>query len=278
MGNCIFCGEKAGFLKSKHKECVEKYNDGKRNIIRAIVESITTTSNFEQLEILINQIAKSNFIKLDDITNLYTCGFDNTIEQFLEDGILSIEEEEKISKFKEYFSRFDQMVFDKNGSLQRVVKASVLRDILNGVIPKNKMKINGNIPFIFQKEETLIWLFQEIDYYESSTRTEFHGRSQGISVKIAKGVYYRTGTFKGHPVKIEEMKHLSNGLVALTNKHIYFSSSSKNFKIPYSKIVTIDPYENGIGLQKDGVSSKPIILKGIDGWFAFNLISNLNQI
>jgi len=30
-------------------------------------------------------------------------------------------------------------------------------------------------------------------------------------------------------------------------------------------------------LQKDGANGKPQVLKGLDGWFAYNLISNLNQ-
>ena len=47
--------------------------------------------------------------------------------------------------------------------------------------------------------------------------------------------------------------------------------------MPYNKLITIDPYEDGIGLQKDGSTAKPIILKGIDGWFTYNVISNLSQ-
>lgn len=278
MGKCTYCGEKAGFLKSKHKECVEKYNNGKLKIISEIRDSIIQTLDFEQLESSINKTAELHFIKPHEIANLYTEGFDNTVEKFLDDGVLSAEEEEKIAEFKLHFSRFDQSVFDKNGSLQKVVKSTILRDVVNGVEPKNKMEIQGNLPFMFQKGENLIWAFQNVDYYEQRTRTEYHGRSHGVSMRIAKGVYYRTGTFKGHPVKVEEMKLLSKGLVALTNKHIYFASSSKNFKIPYNKLVTIEPYEDGVGFQKDGVSSKPQVFRGVDGWFVYNLVSNLNQI
>lgn len=40
--------------------------------------------------------------------------------------------------------------------------------------------------------------------------TIYQGKTQGVSVRIAKGLYYRTGSFKGNPVKIEEMKYISN--------------------------------------------------------------------
>jgi hypothetical protein len=37
-------------------------------------------------------------------------------------------------------------------------------------------------------------------------------------------------------------------------------------------------YSDGIGLQKDGVSAKPQIFKGLDKWFTYNVISNLKNL
>jgi hypothetical protein len=33
MGNCLHCGEPAGLLRKKHKECVAKFEDGKNKIV-----------------------------------------------------------------------------------------------------------------------------------------------------------------------------------------------------------------------------------------------------
>lgn len=276
MGNCIYCGQKAGFLKSKHKDCESNYFDSKNKIIENICTAITKNSDFDNLENEIKEIAQKNFVKPDEIIDSYTKGFDKAVDSFLDDGILTTEEEDKISKFKTHYN-FEQNVIDKNGSLQKVVKAAILREILDGQIPETKLNIQGNLPFLLPKNENVIWIFQNVDFYEQRTRTVYQGKTQGVSVRIAKGLYYRTGSFKGNPVKIEEMKYISRGLVALTNKQIYFASSAKNFKVPYNKIVTIDPYEDGVGLQKDGANTKPQVFKGLDGWFTYNLISNLNQ-
>lgn len=276
MGNCIYCGQKSGFLKSKHKDCESNYLDSKNKIIENICAAITKDSDFDNLENEIKEISQKNFVKPDEIIDLYTKGFDKAVDSFLDDGILTTDEEDKISKFKTHYN-FEQNVIDKNGSLQKVVKATILREILDGQIPETKLDIQGNLPFLLQKNENVIWIFQNVDFYEQRTRTVYQGKTQGVSVRIAKGLYYRTGSFKGNPVKIEEMKYISRGLVALTNKQIFFASSAKNFKVPYNKIVTIDPYEDGVGLQKDGTNTKPQVFKGLDGWFTYNLISNLNQ-
>lgn len=276
MGNCIYCGQKAGFLKSKHKDCESNYFDSKNKIIENISTAIIKESDFDNLKNEITEIAKKNYIKPDEIIDLYIKGFDQAVDSFLDDGILTAEEEERVSKFKTHYN-FEQNTIDKNGSLQKVVKAAILREILDGQIPETKLNIQGNLPFLLQKNENIIWIFTNVDFYEQRTRTVYQGKAQGVSVRIAKGLYYRTGSFKGNPVKIEEMKYISKGLVALTNKQIYFASSAKNFKVPYNKIVTIDPYEDGVGLQKDGANTKPQVFKGLDGWFTYNLISNLNQ-
>jgi hypothetical protein len=149
---------------------------------------------------------------------------------------------------------------------------------MNGQLPAQRLKIQGQLPFLLQKGEEIIWAFQNVEYYEQVTRTVYSGVSHGASFRIAKGVYYRTGTFKGVPVKTQEMKPSGNGIFAISDKHIFFYSANKNFKTPIKKLVTITPFEDGIGFQKDGVSSKPQAMKGIDGWFSYNLICNLAQI
>ena len=73
-----------------------------------------------------------------------------------------------------------------------------------------------------------------------STRTHYQGGYSGVSVKVAKGVYYRTGGFKGHPVKTSEMILKDGGILGITNKHIYFSGT-KSFFSNAEKMRKMDP-------------------------------------
>jgi hypothetical protein len=127
------------------------------------------------------------------------------------------------------------------------------------------------------KDENLVWFFRNITIYEQKTKKEYVGRSQGLNIRICKGVYYRTGSFKGNPIETTYMHKMGIGNVCLTDKHIYISSPEKSFKIPYGKILNVDTYSNGIGLQKDSLNSKPIFLEGINSWFCYNVISNIKE-
>jgi hypothetical protein len=277
MGKCIYCGNPAGFFRKKHNECVQKYLSGQKEIKSATLETIMNNGDFELLKQMVHQIANENYIEEGTINRMLASGFNLAVNNFLEDGILSEEEEEKAGQFQ-YFFKLPQEIINKNGALEKVNKAAILRELVNGKLPESRIIIDGNLPFNFQKGEKLIWLFQNVEFHEQRIKTSFRGVSRGVSVKIMKGVYYRTGLFQGNPVRTAEMTFMGVGLMALTNKNIYFASSSKSLKIPYNKIITFEPYEDGLGLQKDGVSAKPQIFKNIDGWFAYNVVQNISKV
>ena len=275
MGKCKYCGESAGFLSKKHKECELKYISAKEQLIQEIEQSIVSGKDLQFLSNKIETVSHSSFIKGEERNTLLALGFEKAVEKFLEDGVLSPEEEDYASEFIGHFS-LSQEDLSINDSFNRVVKGSILREVMNGNIPEGKVQIDGALTFNLQKSEIIVWLFNDVDFFEQTTRTEFRGGSQGVSIKVAKGVYYRTGAFRGHPVKTEEMVYKGSGPMLITNKHIYFGGP-KAFRTRFDKIVSFNPYEDGIGIQKDGVTAKPQVFKNLDGWFCYNLLSNLSQ-
>ena len=99
-----------------------------------------------------------------------------------------------------------------------------------------------------------------------------------MSIRIARGVYYRTGGFRDHPVETTVNEHKPTGVLALTTKHVYFANPEKSFRIPCAKIVAFTPYSNGIGLQRDAQSAKPQTFVLGDGWLVYNLAVNLSSL
>jgi len=276
MGNCIYCGKPAGFLRKKHKECENKFNEGKKEIINTIhLKAID--GHIDDLNNYVEMLCKNNFINNEQKNNFIRIGWEDAVETAFDDGILTEKEEENLSNILETLSLTQDDV-DKNGYYTKLVKGSVLREVLNGNIPNSIANDKNSLPFNFQKSEQVIWLFSNVDYYEQKTKRQYTGGSQGVSVRIAKGLYYRVGAFKGESINVTETVHSDTGLMAITNKHIYFSGSQKSFRVNFNKIVSFQPYEDGIGLQKDGVTAKPQIFKTGDGWFTYNLVSNISQL
>jgi len=283
LGNCKFCGKPAGFFRSKHAECEEQnqqrervIQSGRQQIAVEVLRAIKGAENFDGLEKTIAEIEQSSFVPSADRKDLLIKGWENAIEQFLEDGILDTTEEKRLVEFKERFA-LSQSELDRNGALTKTAKAAVLRDVLNGVVPQ-RMSVDGSLPINFQKGEQIVWAFSGSKYLEDKTRRQFVGGSQGASVRVMKGVYYRVGAFKGQSVEHTERVHIDTGWVVVTNKNIYFAGPKKSVRLPYAKIVSFEPFSDGIGVMRDTATAKPQIFVTGDGWFTYNLVTNLSQI
>lgn len=158
--------------------------------------------------------------------------------------------------------------------------SKILEKVMNGEIPDLKenenFSVEFDLPFNLQKKEKIVWACGA-HYYHQKTKSKYVGSSDGVSVRIMKGVYYRKSAYKGQRVQVDETLYGGYGVFAISNKHLYFSGD-KPFRIRLDKIVSINAFEDGITIQKEGVTSKPQTFKDVDGWFIKNLIENLNQI
>ena len=157
------------------------------------------------------------------------------------------------------------------------MQAAVIRDVAQGIIPQ-RQNIQGQVPFNLMKSEKLVWVIQGVDYLETATRRERRGTSHGLSIRIARGVYYRPSSFRSRPVEWEETIHADTGLMGLTTKHIYFTGPKKKFRVRYDRIVTFEPYSDGLGIMRDAQTAKPQTFVTGDGWFVYNLAVNLSQV
>ena len=100
------------------------------------------------------------------------------------------------------------------------------------------------------ESEQLVWVIDAVDYLETVTRRERQGSSHGVSVRVAKGLYYRPSTFRSRPIEWEETVHADTGLLGLTTKHVYFAGSRKKFRVRYDRIVAFEPYSGSLGIMR----------------------------
>jgi hypothetical protein len=272
----MFCGAPAGLFHNRHHECAERHETGRRRITNLILGAPSSHESIENAVTQIRQIAEQSFISASESKDLSVAAWSDALDSSLHDGILSEEVEKRLIDLKESLALSSGDLL-RTGAWDRVAKSAVLRDLMAGVIPK-RMRFDRSLPFNFQKGEQLAWAFEQVDYLEEKTRREYVASSRGVSVRVMKGVHYHVGGFKGQPIDRTERVHVDSGLVAVTSKQIYFSGTRKAFRIPYSKIVSFEPFSNGLGIMRDAASAKPQILVTHDGWFTYNLVTNLARL
>ena len=192
------------------------------------------------------------------------------LEGVLEDGVLSLDEEATLVRYLRHFDLSEDV------DLTDMVKAATIREAAEGLVPQ-RQEIAGRMPFNLMKSEQMVWLMEDVDYHEVVTRRERRGTSHGLSIRVAKGLYYRPGMFRSQFHEWEETLHVDTGLLGMTTKHIYFHGNRKRFRIRYDRIVSFDPYSDGFGVMRDAQTAKLQSFRTGDGWFAYNLVMNLAQ-
>ena len=201
--------------------------------------------------------------------------WEEAVEGAIEDGLLSLDEEAALAQYADHFD-LTQEELNRNGAQTTLVQASVIRDVANGLVHQ-RQTLSGAIPFNLMKSEQLVWVINGVDYLETVTRRERRGTSHGVSIRVAKGLYYRPSTFRSQPIEWEETVHADTGLLGLTTKHIYFAGSRKKFRVRYDRIVSFEPHDDGFGIMRDAQTAKPQAFRTGDGWFVYNLAANLAQ-
>ena len=106
------------------------------------------------------------------------------------------------------------------------MKAAVIREITEGVVPQRQNR-TGRVPFDLMKSEQLVWEMDNVDYYETVVRRERGGSSHGVSIRVARGLYYQPRTFRSRAVEWEETVHQDTGLLGFTTRHLYFSGKKE---------------------------------------------------
>jgi len=129
---------------------------------------------------------------------------------------------------------------------------------------------NGNIPVIdaginLQKNEECYFITNcnWYEYRKVTKRINYGGPT--FRIKIAKGVYWRTGSLGVQRVSENVLSLIDSGRLFLTNKRIIFIGDKKAKNIRLNKILDFTPYKNGVEIIKDSGKSPFLEFdKGID--------------
>ena len=184
--------------------------------------------------------------------------------------------EEHLQKVDEYVSTLGLSLINlppslKGSHIEELGQSSILSDLQAGRPPR----YNIQAPIILTRGETALWCYNNVTMYQEKVRKEFVGSHSGFSFRVMKGVTYRTGGFKGHPVETSYMENMGLGSLYVTNKNIIFMGQSRSIKVPYTKIIGINPYSDGMEVQRDGNNVKRLVFQGFDCSFILNVINLL---
>lgn len=203
--------------------------------------------------------------------DMYFYMLNQAAENYMKDGLLTDGEQQRIDEYMSALglSTTNLPVKYQGSEISRIEQTKILKQLQQGIIPQT----NIQAPILLGKDEVVLWCYDGVTMWQEKVKREMVGSHSGFSFRVMKGVTYRTGGFKGHPVEHSYMDNSGTGSLYITNKHIIFHSSERSVKIPYKKIIGLNPYLDGMGVQQDGANAKKLVFQGFDCSFVMNVMS-----
>ena len=201
--------------------------------------------------------------------------YELAVEDALKDGVLT---EGEFLALAGYVDHFD-LVTDalcSNSSHRKLIKALTLKDLAEGLIPQRYTA--SDLPINLQKSEQLIWVFIDVDYWEQQSKSEVRGTSHGFDMRLGRSLDYEPRQFSSQTHEWNEIVHVDRGLLAVTDKYIYFHGTHKRFRIHFDNIVSFDKDVDGLGLIRDTENAKMQWFYMEDGSFAYTLVTKLTKL
>lgn len=236
---CVMCDDKMGIFSKGNtcKTCIPFFAEW--NNVRENIMTLRSMSD-EQLSEL-HRFGKIPLRKL--WYKLY---------DFLEsDNEITGSEIDILDKMKDKFNLTDEDVhyIDK---ILPYVYADYLKT--TGTLPVHNPSDIMDVPFLLKKNELLHLACPATLKEIRVVNLGYEGGSQGFSFRIAKGVSYRVGSFRGHAIKEDRWMPISSGHLAITNQRIMLipSAGGKQVDIPIDKINFYRCYSNGLQMYKSG--------------------------
>jgi len=92
---------------------------------------------------------------------------------------------------------------------------------------------------------------------ERVVRREIVGRSQGVNIRIMRGVSYRVGGSRGQSMPVYGDVPAASGELILTNQRVVFKGDKKSLALPWRDVIGIDPYNNAMTIHS-GKAKQPL--------------------
>ncbi|MHB0756902.1 hypothetical protein [Polaribacter sp. M15] len=241
-----------------------------QEVKKAVLDGELTNNEKENLELL-----KKNLLIKDNVAeDILKTNSEEILKDFINNAIsdkrLSDEEFEKMNEIS--------LSLGIEPKLNNRTKENLDLYRLYWLIENGEIPVYNNPPINIQKSESLYFM-TSVNWKEQrrvTKRVNYGGVT--ARVKIAKGVYYRMGSFSAKTVSDDVWQVIDNGTIYLTNKRLIFMGSRGNKTIRINKILNIAPYRNGIDIQKETGKSPFLEFKDNVDIFSMILTRIMNEI
>ncbi len=263
MGACILCGKSAGPFYSLHKNCYSKYEASKQEIAQVLSAQLNVVDTVQVATLVKQRITKFNYVEEAEKRTL-----NRTLEYFASEYIDNARLTH--SEIKAWLDLLDALspddtLFVNPNFLAQQYNLHALHELRHASLPdSNRHPANYSIKM--REREVLWWCFDNGEVEQDSAIEEKQQWSVLMQV---------LGSLFGNKQKPKlEKKTLGDGSLLVTNQRLYFESDTYTEQLDYLQIYSVTPINNGVRLQSNASTAKPLTYLCEDARLLFAFIKH----
>lgn len=217
-------------------------------LMQSVIQGFNANETSNQIEQRIASLA----LTPDDVRRAGPPTFSQLIETIAQNGRFSPQQESTLLIVANRLGIPSDVV---TRSFQRLSLCRLSYDIERGGLPS--VQVSG---LMLHKGESACWSEPAAILDERVVDRQYVGGYAGVSFRVTRGVYFRTGGVRGHIETRKGIVPTSTGRFVLTNQRLIFLGDAMSIDVPWSKILNVDFYQDGIRISQTG-RSKPTLIR-----------------
>lgn len=307
MGVCRYCHQKAGWFRDAHNACVQKANAGVESIRNCVADAVIQSRQYSDVSATIDKLIADAAVQQNQARQALISGWSQGAEQSSKAEPISDERYLAVIKFLQAAGLSEEEVFAKTDGSWALSYSNLTWRVLHDRITPWQIPSSpppGRAPtgmtgwfnfasFNLPAGEVRVWGLTNVWLRQEVTTSSYVGGYGGPSMRVANGLWYRFGAYRGHREEFTSLQDVDAGVILITTRAIYFGAIATggrglSFRLPFNQVIRFKPYSDAVGICKNGgreqifapqrmVWDDGVITGGPKdiGYFLFNLLQAL---
>jgi len=309
VGICRYCGQRAGWFSDVHDACAASCKQGCEQVVAAVSSAVKDRlkiptehpdtpdwySDFAlkmwaELKQTVDNLTAEHKIPSDDAHRALMRGWSISAQELAFAEPLNPDTWSVMSRLYGLMGFTDGEMRKTEGFLAASFSMLLWSVMVHGD-PTPFASVQPH-PFNLHGGEIPLMFFGSVVYSKETVSRSYQGGYGGMSVRLARGMYYHFGGFRGQRIDASTLKEIDYGGLLITTQNLYFGGDHTNFRIPYDHVVSFRAHSDGIGIFRDSASAKaevftvleadpgggnPVSARPVFGWFLYNIAHFLAQ-
>jgi len=244
------------FLDARKSQKLQQY---KMALERVVSDGVITPEE----EAFLLSLREELGLREEDVKDVSVQIFREEFSKAISDEHLSLEERARLEQLRNALGLSDE---DIRHELEKIMELTLLMEIQKGKLPEIPLEEASR--YIVLTPGEICHCVVNAELYEK-VMSKGRGYYHGLSFRIARGVYYRIGTYTMPKIK-EEIKQVDEGILIVTSARIVFLGKQRDLEIPLGKLLNIELFQDAFSIHRKGrkkpeyfVVDRPKLIAGL---------------